>query len=392
MSDRTYAKAQVQHKTVSGSAAKSSLVQRSCAFGQHTPAGGECATCRREQSMLLRSQRAFEPPSAPVTVPGSAPAQEQGPSFSSAFDRASRFGHDFSRIPIHAPAVGVLQTKLAINQPGDDYEQEADRLSDQVMRMPTYQAVSGVPPHIQRFSGQSNGLMGAVPASVDQALASPGRPLEPTLRQDMEQRFGHDFFRVRVHTGSAAEQSAQDVNANAYTMGHDIAFGAGQFALGTHQGRRLIAHELTHVVQQPGGMAVVQRTPADDTRRSRDEAAARYRGQLMAKRVRNHGKLSKEARAKINQELAYFEGSAKEAYLKEVRPALQAVTEIEMPAEQVVPRGPDPTIGLSLLKDDPQLGSFTDEMIYASLTEVEQKDKGYCQLGNRAEHYARMAV
>ena len=86
--------------------------------------------------------------------------------------------------------------------------------------------------------------MDAAPASVDQALASPGRPLEPALRQDMEQRFGHDFSRVRVHSGAAAEQSAQDVNATAYTVGHDIVFGAGRFAPGTNEGRRLIAHEL----------------------------------------------------------------------------------------------------------------------------------------------------
>jgi hypothetical protein len=66
----------------------------------------------------------------------------------------------------------------------------------------------------------------------------------------MEQRFGHDFSRVRVHSGADAEQSALDVNANAYTVGHNIVFGAGRLAPGTYEGRRLIAHELTHVVQQ----------------------------------------------------------------------------------------------------------------------------------------------
>ena len=103
-----------------------------------------------------------------------------------------------------------LQTKLKVNEPGDIYEQEADRIADQVMATPAHPAVSGAPPRIQRFSGQSNGQMDAAPASVDQALASPGRPLEPALRQDMEQRFGHDFSRVRVHSGAAAEQSARD--------------------------------------------------------------------------------------------------------------------------------------------------------------------------------------
>ncbi|MDP2782640.1 DUF4157 domain-containing protein [Devosia sp.] len=66
----------------------------------------------------------------------------------------------------------------------------------------------------------------------------------------MGQRFGHDFSRVRVHSDAAAEQSARDVNAHAYTVGHNVVFGAGRFAPGTNDGKRLLAHELTHVVQQ----------------------------------------------------------------------------------------------------------------------------------------------
>ena len=118
------------------------------------------------------------------------------------------------------------------------------------MATPAHPAVSGAPPRIQRFSGQSHGQMDAAPASVDQSIASSGRPLEPALRQDMEQRFGHDFSQVRVHSGAAAEQSARDVNARSYTVGHDVVFGKGQFVPGTREGQRLLAHELTHVVQQ----------------------------------------------------------------------------------------------------------------------------------------------
>ena len=103
---------------------------------------------------------------------------------------------------------------------------------------------------IQRYMEQANGQADSAPASVDRVLASSGRPLEPALQQDMEQRFGRDFSQVRVHSGAAAEQSALDVNAHAYTVGHDMVFGTGQFAPGTHEGRRLIAHELAHVVQQ----------------------------------------------------------------------------------------------------------------------------------------------
>jgi hypothetical protein len=143
-----------------------------------------------------------------------------------------------------------LQTKLAINEPGDIYEQEAERVADQVMATSARPAVSSAPPSIQRFTGQPTGRLDAATASVDRALASPGRPMEPALRQDMEQRFGHDFSRVRVYSDTAAEQSAREVNANAYTVGSDIVFGAGRFAPGSHEGRRLIAHELAHVIQQ----------------------------------------------------------------------------------------------------------------------------------------------
>lgn len=133
-----------------------------------------------------------------------------------------------------------LQTKLKISEPGDSYEREADRIANQVMASPAPDAVSSGRPGIQHFSGQSNGNETA-PISIDRALASPGKPLEPALRSDMEQRFGHDFSRVRVHSGAAAEQSARDVQANAYAVGTDIVFDAGQFVPGSHEGRRLIA-------------------------------------------------------------------------------------------------------------------------------------------------------
>src|SRR5205085_1751731 len=81
-------------------------------------------------------------------------------------------------------------------------------------------------------------------------LRSPGQPLDPPTRAAMEQRFGHDFSRVRVHTCAAAEQSARDMNAHAYTVGTEMVFDAHKFAPENREGRRLLAHELTHVVQQ----------------------------------------------------------------------------------------------------------------------------------------------
>ena len=86
---------------------------------------------------------------------------------------------------------------------------------------------------------------------MDKTLASPGRPLDATLRQDIEQRFGYDFSNVRVHSDAVAGQSARDVNARAYTVGSNIVFDHGQFNPATTSGsEKLLAHELTHVVQQ----------------------------------------------------------------------------------------------------------------------------------------------
>lgn len=143
-----------------------------------------------------------------------------------------------------------LQTKLKVNEPGDVYEQEADRVADQVMAAAPLHSVSGTRPRIQRLSAQSAGQVETTPPSVSQTLANPGRPLEPSLRQDMELRFGHDFSLVRIHSDAIAAQSARDVNAYAYTAGHNIVFGSSAPPPTTHEGRRLLAHELTHVVQQ----------------------------------------------------------------------------------------------------------------------------------------------
>ncbi|BBJ23432.1 eCIS core domain-containing protein [Candidatus Nitrotoga sp. AM1P] len=149
-----------------------------------------------------------------------------------------------------------LQAKLSIGASNDPLEQEADRVADQVLAAPAHSAVSSSALHIQRFTGQGTADAGTVPASVDRVLSGSGSPLDPATQQDMGQRFGHDFSQVRVHTDFAAKQSAQDINAHAYTVGHNIVFGAGGFVPQSHEGRKLIAHELTHVVQQTGAAGI----------------------------------------------------------------------------------------------------------------------------------------
>jgi len=96
--------------------------------------------------------------------------------------------------------------------------------------------------------GTRNGSF--APPIVHEVLSSPGQPLGADLRAFMEPRFGHDFSQVRVHTNANAAESARAVNALAYTVGRDVVFGAGQYAPITYAGRQLIAHELTHTIQQ----------------------------------------------------------------------------------------------------------------------------------------------
>lgn len=185
------------------------------------------------------------------------------------------FGHDFSRIPLYPPIGRVIQTKLAINTPGDEYEQEADRVAEQVMRLPEPQlqracACGGECPKCQtqqpdqgHLRLQTNGVQAsdtgqrAASPIVHEVLAAPGQPLDAATRDFMEPRFGHNFAHVRVHTDAKAAKSARAVNALAYTAGRNIVFGAGQYAPGTSTGQRLMAHELTHVIRQDG-----QRGPA----------------------------------------------------------------------------------------------------------------------------------
>lgn len=96
----------------------------------------------------------------------------------------------------------------------------------------------------------NNDEISEVPPIVHEVLQSPGQPLDPDTRAFFEQLFGHDFSNVRVHTSAPATESARAVGALAYTIGSDIVFGAGQYARGSLEGRRLLSHELCHVVQQ----------------------------------------------------------------------------------------------------------------------------------------------
>ena len=177
-------------------------------------------------------------------------------------------GHDFSRIQVQAQAPIAMQPKLAVSTPGDIYEQEADRVSEQVMRMPELslqRACDGGGVSLEGQAEQpdrqhervqtkdnksSDSGLTAAPPVIHEALGSSGQPLNPATRAFMEPRFDHDFSRVRVHTDARAAASAHAVDAQAYTVGGDVVFGPGQYAPETSEGKKLLAHELAHVKQQ----------------------------------------------------------------------------------------------------------------------------------------------
>ncbi len=170
---------------------------------------------------------------------------------------------------------GALQAKFRIGRPGDKYEQEADRVADQVIRMPEVSTETKAADNIRGESikhssdnGTKSGKEGVVEAlkkkeafdstpevtpeleSSISAVSGGGQPLSESVRAFYEPRFGVDFSQVRVHTGSHAVEIAKSINAKAFTVGQNIAFGGGQFAPESKEGQRLIAHELTHTIQQ----------------------------------------------------------------------------------------------------------------------------------------------
>jgi hypothetical protein len=197
---------QAQVQVQSSPSTGDGILQRRCACGQHTGVSGECAECRKKRQANML-QRAATDSAATGDVPPIVHEVLRSPG--QPLDAATRafmeprFGHDFSAVPSHIAPQG----KLTVNQPGDRFEQEADRTAQQVTSS------------------------AALPSSEG----------------------GYDFSQVRVHTDARAAESARAVNALAYTVGQHVVFGAEQYEPGTAQGRRVLAHELAHVVQQSNG-------------------------------------------------------------------------------------------------------------------------------------------
>jgi hypothetical protein len=178
-------------------------------------------------------------------------------------------------------ALSSVSGGLRIGEPNDSYEREADRAADEVMaggavkRHWSLLSLGGETSVQRKCSCEASGGLGeceqckqekedkmlqrkaiglaefgVAPGIVHEVLNSPGQPLDRATRDFFEPRFGMDFSKVRVHTGSLAANSAKAVNSLAYTVGNDIVFGRRQYSATSVEGRRLLGHELAHTIQQ----------------------------------------------------------------------------------------------------------------------------------------------
>ncbi|MEH2038638.1 eCIS core domain-containing protein [Nostoc sp.] len=187
---------------------------------------------------------------------------------------------DFSRVPISTTKPHQIMAKLTIGPVGDKYEREADRVAAQVVQRINAPAFvrSGEDETVQREEmetkdnkarlmrspilqrGSSDGEMAAAPyieTSINKARSG-GQPMADNIRQPMEKAFGANFSGVKVHTDAQSDQLNRSIQARAFTTGQDVFFRQGEYNPGSQGGQELIAHELTHVVQQNGG--TVQRS------------------------------------------------------------------------------------------------------------------------------------
>jgi len=235
-----------------------------------------------ESARLQREQTKSEPV---VPRKAGAPVTASWPlRLNDAHSAVLRLDHPFGASRTLGPR--TLQAKLTVNEPGDQYEQEADRVAEQVMRMPGPAirlqrkcacggstpgepceecAASHTPPLQRQVSVENSSSAMVAPSVVHDVLHSPGQALDQSTRSFFEQRLQRDFSSVRVHTGGRASESARSVGALAYTVGNNVVFGTGKYAPETTEGKKLIAHELTHVVQQRGLQKSVQRQVVEES-------------------------------------------------------------------------------------------------------------------------------
>jgi 3D (Asp-Asp-Asp) domain-containing protein len=271
-------------------------LQRKCACGGSAGIAGECEECSGDKLLLQRSTNTWDGATCDFGFAGTKSIQQP--------DIAPQRNHNFSRLRV-GPNEEPIQAKLEVSSPDDYLEREADGVAQTIVHGPepklsaTLSAGSLEPlvapisrASISRqiddvsdedfsdedFSDEDIDVDDELDELEDDEIefaqakrsgrAAPsvphietgvkdlrggGRPLSTSMRAFFEPRFGHDFGAVRVHTDACSDALAQSINARAFTSGSDIVFAAGQFSPDTTGGQELLAHELTHVLQQGAG-------------------------------------------------------------------------------------------------------------------------------------------
>ncbi len=165
----------------------------------------------------------------------------------------------------------IIQPKLTVGAPNDAYEKEADAMADKVMRMPEQNFVQRkcaeceeekniqrkpISTFLQLKSNAANNTVNPVLANQINTTKGSGRNLDAPTKTFMETRFGSNFSQVKIHACSEAVQMSEQLNAKAFTVGNDIYFNEGQYRPADNEGKQLLAHELTHTIQQKGNTTI----------------------------------------------------------------------------------------------------------------------------------------
>ena len=231
---------------------RTNLLQRKCACGGTPGPSGECAECRKKR--LQRKARGRGPSAVPPVVEEVLRTDGRPLDANTRASMEQRFGHGFGSVSVYPRSLQGSSGATSIGPVDDRYEREAD------------------------------------------AVASHASAATPTPTKGSA-----DFGSVRVHTDSRAAESARELDARAYTLGHHIVFDAGRYVPRTGEGRALLAHELTHVLQQTGpATGILQRNP-DDKGESKEKPAAKFTG------------CDEDRQIKINEAIKQADGLASRA-------------------------------------------------------------------------------
>jgi len=233
---------------------------------------------RKQRS--LQSETGYQPSTSQFASRPIAQLAPTKQSTSPSSTTTQRYGHYLGNIPVFANSAMddtliarkkkrsqldmPLQTKLTVGQPNDVYEQEADRVGDHVVNQldaassqaPLEKSSISRPAIRPLVQTQASNTQASVNGKLESSVESKrgnGAALPESIRKPMERSFNADFSQVNIHTNSESDQLNRSLHSRAFTTGQDIFFRQGEYDPGDREGQKLLAHELTHVVQQSGG-------------------------------------------------------------------------------------------------------------------------------------------